>query len=123
MNTDPRIPPLVSALKLVAADFTTQMDALPAFVVHADEVALDYDDAFQRIAPTEGVVPDEVMLILSELDSLFEAMSDDKTLWTKDCMREDETWAKCRTLARKALELWGIEQGPPDLTGTYVKGL
>jgi hypothetical protein len=99
------------------------MDALPTFVVHADEIALDYDDAFQCIAKEESLVPNEVMHVLREIDALFEKMSDDKSMWTIERLRDDETWEKSRSLARLALKSWGYAQGPPDGIGTYVKGL
>ena len=119
---------LVNALRLAALPAQEQVAALPDFVQVADEIALEYDQAFQRVPQLveAGVLTAEQAEPLATLDQLFAAMTDatDKdTVWTLPAMEGDERWAQTRTIALAALAAVGASLGHPDFdVTTWVEG-
>jgi hypothetical protein len=113
---------LANALRLAALPAHEQVVCLPDFVHVADEVALEYEQAFRKVPQLveADVVTAEQVEPLRALDQLFAEMTDapDKeSLWTLSAMEADERWARSRTLALKALTAIGASPGQPRWDG------
>ncbi|MDD6209893.1 MAG: hypothetical protein PUB21_04725 [Bacteroidales bacterium] len=117
---------LVQSLRLVASPADIQIKSLPDFVCIADEIALTYDETYvllPQIAEEDKRFTPQVMETLKELDRLFGEMSEDKTLWDIDQLKENLKWEKSRLLAYEALQLLGEPYEFPDLGYiSYVRG-
>jgi hypothetical protein len=70
----------------------------------ADELALEFDDAFRPVAPLLGEIPETRGLLsaLRRVDSALEGLDDSD--WTADALRTSPRWAEVRRLASAALD-------------------
>jgi hypothetical protein len=110
---------LIETIKLLAADYETQVKQFPPFVLIPDEIALTYYDCFllaQQIA--EGGLIDEHQLErLTQIDRLLEEMTEDRehNYWTLDALRTESKWESIRSAANDLLALFGQTYQPPNL--------
>lgn len=106
---------LVDTLRALAAPAEEQLARFPDFVVKADELALDFDDALRLVmdCPQIRLEPEQEHA-LERLDDTLERMSGEANapLWTEGALRERDEWARVRRLARAALAALGH---PADL--------
>ena len=82
-----------------------------------EEVALTYHDAF-LLTPQlkeENLIPSQALSILSQLDELFERMSDEP-LWTHQKLKTDKFWQRSRELAYAALIALNEPYDKPNLS-------
>jgi hypothetical protein len=96
---------LIGALKLVAADYSEQVNSMPSFVIEvADDIANTFGEAFHLTNPIleAGMITKEVAFKLKELDGLFEM--EDEYLWEKEALKSSPQWEKIRLLATEILE-------------------
>jgi hypothetical protein len=109
---------LVQSIMLVASTYETQIATLPEFVHSPDEIALIYNDAY-LITPQlkeQKLISLNTLPILKELDDLFDAMSEDKSLWTFEKLKDDKSWKRSRELAFLILEELGVSYNIPNLS-------
>ncbi|MGW3989943.1 hypothetical protein [Streptomyces sp. NPDC004830] len=109
---------LTDALSVVAADAPTQTAWLDRHRVHADEIALDFENAFRasgRLAEHHQI-SEPVVDALREIDAVFAGMSGQEHAerWTRSALHDDAGWSRVRQLARHAL---------PEMTGGYESPL
>lgn len=111
---------LVDVLRLVAAEHAVQLNAMPDFVLVADEIALSLHDIvvfLPQIPEVEGA--QQVGEMLEELDELFEVMSiaepTHQELWTNEALAQHPLWRLARRLARECLAALGEDPAPPML--------
>ncbi|MEV4870395.1 hypothetical protein [Streptomyces syringium] len=98
---------LIESLTVVAAEASVQVTWLDRHGVLADEIGLDFDDAFRmagRLAE-EGLLGREVLPDIRAIGAIFHEMSgqDDVRRWTKNALSTDEGRQQARRLARKIL--------------------
>lgn len=107
---------LVDSLKLIALDYEEQVKSLPDFVHVPDEIALTFDEAFlrRRVLVEERLISEEALKMLTELDKLFEVMSQDKSLWDNKKLKESIEWQLTRSHARTILDILGEDLTRPD---------
>jgi hypothetical protein len=116
---------LVQSLRLLAAEYTVQVDALPDFVHVPDEIASTYSESFLLAEAIQdaGLINQEQLAQLRELDDLLACMSEDETLWTHEALKHGEDWSAVRTRASDLLALFSEQQRTPELSWlTYVPG-
>ena len=116
---------LVQSLQLLASDYDEQISSLPDFVVVADEVALVFGDEYVLTDGLleHGLITESQKGKLSSLDSQLSEMSDDKTLWSRDALRESMRWKEIRRFSKEILASFGIKKEIPNLSWiTYIKG-
>ena len=117
---------LVHALQALAAPADVQIARFPDFVVRADELALDFDDALRLSldCPQVELRPAQREALL-KVDLHLTTMSgrENAHLWTEAALHERAEWAQVRELAAQALqELGQPRTTPPPTRATYVRG-
>jgi hypothetical protein len=117
---------LRAAMQALAAPAELQLARFPDFVVKADELALDFDDALLCVRQNRAAdVRPEQTAVLSTLDGFITRMSGpaQPELWTEDAVRSRPEWAALRSLAAAALQAFGWPADPPPPnTAVYVPG-
>ena len=118
---------LVNATRLLASDADVQERTLPDFVVVTDELALNFDNAFQLSDQLmeNGRLSQQQLAALQRVDKVLEDLTNrgEPRLWTLNALRESHEWQAVRAEARKALEALGVGTGTPSIEGlTYVGG-
>ena len=117
---------LVDMLRVVAADAEAQIAVHPTFVVVADEIALNYDDALQvalghGLADVVGAELCEAMVAIERTFASFSGPGQPH-LWSLDGLRTAPIWERQRHAARDVLARLRIEASPLRLNGiTYVR--
>jgi len=114
---------LIESLRLMAADYETQVAALPQFVCVADEIATTYDETYLLVDQivAAGLIDPAIVARFANIDEQTEAMSERTELWTLDTLRTAPEWQNLRTQARDILAALGESPRPPSLEWiTYV---
>ncbi|HEX8682935.1 MAG TPA: hypothetical protein VF707_11515 [Ardenticatenaceae bacterium] len=102
-----------------------QVEALPNFVHVPDEIASTYSESFLLAEAIQeaGLINQEQLAQLRELDEVLACMSEDETLWTDEALKHGADWSAVRTRASDLLSLLGEQQRTPELNWlTYVPG-
>jgi hypothetical protein len=111
------------AVRALAQDPATQIALFPAFVVVADELALDFEQHYLIVQDTLADLGEDVVARVADLDRALDGMSGPAhlDLWTDDALREAPEWEAIRELARQVLVSAAWSEGPPP-TGraTYI---
>lgn len=105
-DRDETLTRLQRILQALATSGENQQVLFPELVVLGKELALEFDACYQLLlaqAP-EAAMPPEALVLLSEIDRVFNRMADAREhVWSGDADRESE-WAPVRDLAGRALE-------------------
>ena len=117
---------LITSLQALAAPAEIQLARFPDFVVKADELALDFDDAIilVRDCPQLDLTPAQVAA-LEAVDQALSAMSGPERgrFWTDSALRESAEWGRVRGLAARALRtLDAPVANPVPSQAVYVRG-
>ncbi|MGX8903735.1 hypothetical protein ACR820_00355 [Streptomyces netropsis] len=98
---------LIESLTVVAAEASVQVAWLDRHGVLADEIALDFHDAFRLagLLTEEGLLGREALPDLRAIGAIFHEMSgqEDVGRWTENALFTDGGWQQARRLARKVL--------------------
>ena len=116
---------LRSALQALAATPEIQVARFPDFVVVADELALDFDDALLMFRQGSPTLSPQQTAHLQALDTLLHEMSGaaNASLWTLAALNTSPEWVTVRTHARELLVAFGWPLDPPPPTdNVYVPG-
>ncbi len=110
---------LIETIKLLAADYETQVKQFPSFVLIPDEIASTYYDCF-LLAPQiaeAGLIDEYQLERLTQIDRTLEEMTEDKehSYWTLDALRTEPKWESIRSAANDLLALFGQPYQPPNL--------
>ena len=127
MDNEQLLEHLVDALQLLAADYETQVNSLPAFVHVPDELALTYNNCFLLVDQLieHGLINELQKVKLEALDATLDHMSEQgsEELWTLDALESHCCWQKIRSQATELLYLFGRQKQRPDLSWIeYVSG-
>lgn len=107
---------LIWSLRALAQDAQNQRALYPKFVVVADELVLDFDDAYSRFRESNPAHPD-----LDRLDAHIATKSGILEYWTDEALDESEFWVEIRRQAQDALKVRGLTAFPPHPNpNTYV---
>jgi hypothetical protein len=124
MSKDFRLGQLIEALRLLAADYETQVNSLPAYVHVPDEVALIFDDSWllvEQNLETSHLNPKQIAQ-LQEIDHLLEQMGGRRDIWTLHSLKTSAQWEAVRISARMVLQSMDQEIVPPNLNHTqYIR--
>lgn len=90
------------------ADF--QLGRYPEPMAPADELALDFSDAFEGCLDN---MSGEQRQAATRLHSKLAEMSGPTGLWSDESLRESKEWKEVRSLARRALDVFGWPNEPP----------
>lgn len=108
---------LVEALQLLSADYSTQVNALPKFVVVPDEIALIFHECvllLDQISEGSSLKEEEVRQLL-EIDDKLNKLSTEADFWRLESLRYHPEWDKIRMIAKDILRSIGVAQAKPDL--------
>jgi hypothetical protein len=108
---------LVESIQLLAADYSTQVDALPKYVVVPDEIALIYHECVLLLDQISeaGFLKEEVARQIVELDDKFNKMNLEANFWSLESLQRHPEWNKIRMVAKNILRSLGVPQSKPDL--------
>lgn len=97
---------LLDALRLVAAPADEQIRSLPGYPKAAEEIALIFSDAYISVPQlmVHNRLSEEVSLQLEELDGQFEAIAEDKRIWTNEQLEKAPEWKAIREMAGRILK-------------------
>jgi|SRR5919106_1618263 hypothetical protein len=116
---------LRSAIQALAAPADAQLGRFPDFVVAADELALDFDDALLMFRQANPSLTTDQDAELKALDALLGQMSGTANahLWTPRALHTASEWVRVRERAQATLRAfdWPIEP-PPPTDNVYVPG-
>ena len=102
-----------------------QLARFPDFVVAADELALDFDNALLIFRQASPVLTPIQVARLQAVDTLLDHMSGaaQAHLWTPEALRTAPEWVTVRGCAQAALAAlgWPFEP-PPPTDSVYVSG-
>lgn len=104
----------------IAQSAEIQIDLFPAFACAADELALDFDEAFQRVKSLkmQDKIEATAWRELETLDTSLEKISGPERAeyWTDDALRTRVEWEELRGLAKLiAYEMdWSLAPPPKD---------
>lgn len=109
-------PVLQASLQVLALDAEAQLASLPDIAAKADELAMEFGDAYLLVRNRDLVAPD-ALEALTTLDRHLEQLSgpDPAGFWTEEGVRADARWETIRGMARDALAACGwtpIGPGP-----------
>lgn len=113
---------LFESLAVLAADAPCQVAWLYKQGVVTDEIALDFDHAFDMAEALvgEGQLSRGVLTHLREIEAVLDEMSgaENADRWTRDALSVDEGWRRARGLARRVLvaELREWQLPLPEIT-------
>lgn len=116
---------LIQSVQLLAANYETQKEVLPDFVVIADEVALTFDECLPFVAmlTQEGLLNKNQLAKIKDIETELHQMSKRKELWTDLALKNNQHWEHIRMQAKELLVLLNEQQSSPDLYwSTYVRG-
>jgi hypothetical protein len=110
---------LIETLKLLAADYETQVKQFPPFVLIPEEIASTYYDCFllaKQIVKT-GLIDEHQLEQLTQIDRMLEEMTEDKehSYWTLDALKTEPKWENIRSAANVLLVSLGQPYRPPNL--------
>ncbi len=98
---------LVQSIRLLAADYETQIRSFPGFVHIPDELALTYNDCFLLVdqMANAGLLNEHQLARLKELDGALERMSEKESeeMWTLDALKKNAEWQDIRLMASELL--------------------
>lgn len=117
MNEHPAVAAVIDALQMLAADGKDQIAAFPSFVVVADEIACNLNDALlllQQDADTSGL-PATVLETIERIDCDFDELSGktDPAFWTEEALMNDIRWHRFRLAARELLKSLNVPRAVP----------
>lgn len=126
-NSNAVLEMLINATNMLSLQADQQVKAFPTFVVVADELALNFSDAFFHVEQLreENLIDPQQAELLGLIEKDLEDMTDseDQDLWEVDALFHRNEWEVVRNKARIALAALGREVGEPVLAGlTYVPG-
>ena len=124
-DTDRFFHQLVESLQLLSADYSTQVDAIPKFVVIPDEIALIYHECVLLLDQISeaGFLKEEDVRQLVEIDDKFNEMNTEADFWSLESLQHHPEWNKIRMVAKKILRSLGVPKAKPDLDWiTFVGG-
>ena len=107
---------LVHALQALAAPPDAQLARYPAGTAAADELALDFDDAWRLVASCQQLeLAPAQRAALASVDAALSRMSGaaHARLWTPDALRGAPEWALVRAHAARALAALDRPVAPP----------
>lgn len=124
MDTD-MLRPFEWSVRALAQPAEVQLALYPSFTCHADELALEFEEAHRATFPLRnGAFSASQLLLIEELDRQLERMSGlaNERLWTEEALREAPEWMRVRELAREVLEAmgWSSEAPPIERSAIYV---
>jgi hypothetical protein len=97
---------LLESLRVLAAPADQQLALYRQEMARADQLALDFADAFRLVCdcPQVRLTPSQTRA-LQELDILLEEMTSqgDAQLWTTHALQESAAWTEVRAAAGRAL--------------------
>lgn len=105
---------LIETLRLLAANYETQIEVLPKFVNVPDELALIFTDTL-LIVKQNAILVGEKMVIIENIDKLLEEINENKDLWTLESLKNSSKWQEVRNLASKAIEILEEENKNPEI--------
>lgn len=110
-------------IRALAQTADVQIALFPAFVCVADELALDFDEHYQRFVG-EGCsasVGSEAKQAMEALDRHLSSFSgpEHAELWTDEALRHAPEWRQTRQLAREIIARMGWPPDPPP-TGRAI---
>ncbi|WP_316834524.1 hypothetical protein [Pedobacter nutrimenti] len=113
---------LVKSLRLVASPFDTQIKSMPDFVVIPDEIALTFYDSYllTNRLKEENLISARSFDLLSELNTLFDEMSNNQMLWDLNSLRNNENWNRCRNMALQILDELDENYDTPNLDYHWI---
>lgn len=117
LSNNERLDMLVESIKLLAAEYEIQTSVLPDFVHIPDEVCLIFSDNYLFVEElfNNGILTEYQRNKLCAIDALLDEMSNNKSLWTLESLKQSNEWRKIRCLAEDILKLLGKEKQKPDL--------
>ena len=117
---------LITSLQALAAPADIQLTRFPDFVVKADELASDFDDALMLMRDCPQLeLTGEQTDALDAVESALDAMSGPlcRHLWSDSALCESAHWARVRELAAAALAALGASVTIPAAShAVYVRG-
>jgi hypothetical protein len=120
----PTLERLEWSIRALAQSADKQMELFPEFVCVADELALDFDEHYQRfLAEGFGDLESEARQKLAALDEYLSSFSgpDNAELWTDEALGKAPEWRKTRELAKDVIARMGwSSQPPPKDRAIYV---
>jgi len=113
---------LVKSLRLVASPFDIQIKSMPDFVVIPDEIALTFYDSYllTNRLKEENLISARSFDLLSELNTLFDEMSNNQMLWDINSLRNNENWNRCRNMALQILDELDENYDTPNLDYHWI---
>lgn len=110
---------LIDSLRLLAADYETQVSVLPSFVYTPDELVQTFTDCMVLLDQIieAGLVSREQAAKLKEIDDAFDRAGNDNPeyFYSYEAVQEDLRWESIWQLAAEALALMGRRREPPKL--------
>ena len=114
---------LIETLRALAAPADMQLAPFPDFVVRADELARDFDDALLLVRDCpQLLLTRRQQDALAEVDWAVNAVhGQGRQLFTDDAVRTSAEWDEVRRCAREALDALDAAQ-PPATDGRGLHG-
>jgi hypothetical protein len=108
---------LLQVVNLLATQYDQQVEAFPDFVLIPDEIALLFEDVSLFIATffREGYITSSQKEKIDALSTLFDTMSENQGLWTREALKTSSQWQQVRVSAKEILESFHEEPHPPHL--------
>jgi hypothetical protein len=109
---------MIEVLKLLAADYQIQISSFPNYVQIPDEIALSFEDVyiFSNNLKDSGMINEEQKAKLDYLNIQLDEMSENKSLWGLESLKEAQEWQEIRKLAVELIMLLGKTLERPDLS-------
>lgn len=112
------------AVQALSQPAEVQLSLFPESVVVADELALEYEEAYNKLMKTwPGTLTPVQRVAVETLEAHVLAMSGPNHLhlWTDEGLFSEQ-WAECRRLSKRVLEVmdWPLELPPVDRGIIYV---
>jgi hypothetical protein len=112
------------SLQALAQSASDQIAMFPDFVVAADELASDFNDALLLLRASSAEWSREQRESVDLLSDLLTGMSGkhEPDLWSHEALNSSPEWVEVRRLAVAALAAFGWSEGlPPGDRAVYVK--
>ncbi len=110
---------VIWSLRALAQESEAQRELYPSFAVVADELVLDFDEAYSKYKKAHHTKHVD----LEDLDALIASKSGILQYWTDEALENSEFWNEIRAKAQRVLQARSLATSSPHPSpDTFVSG-
>ena len=108
---------LIEVLRLLGSNFDTQRELMPTGVNLTDEIALLFDDIWQKcdFLLMNNMINNLQMEKIKKINRMLDILDEDQEMWDESALKTKDEWETIRKLSMDALKAFGKEYATPNI--------